>query len=241
MLGLPVRVPSLSGPPTQGERYINRPSCCLDGCLIFEALVKLSVKSVHTSTHIEIFLAPDLVWHLIFIAFHSLGQLDKRAIRPQHIMAQAYAYTVYRGTFIQTPRLPESTRRPKAELVRNRGALWVSSADGRIKGFDWQARDDASFKALMSRNGWVDVDAAETNGYDGNEVKVKIVLASEERNEFFFPGFIGMFPSEPRSIIDKFIPDLTTRHTYPCTTIPECWPVRLFDFARLAGNVYVSC
>jgi guanine deaminase len=79
--------------------------------------------------------------------------------------------------------------------VRNRGALWVSSADGRIKGFDWQARDDASFKALMTRHGWVDVNASETNGYDGNEVKVKIVLASEEGNEFFFPGFIGMFPS----------------------------------------------
>ncbi len=113
----------------------------------------------------------------------------------QDIMAQAYAYTVYRGTFIQTSRLPDSTLRPKTELVRNRGALWVASADGRIKGFDWQARDESSFKALMTRNGWVDVDAAETNGYDGNEVKVKIVVASEERNEFFFPGFIGMFPA----------------------------------------------
>lgn len=112
----------------------------------------------------------------------------------QDIMAQAYAYTVYRGTFIQASRPPGSTR-PETELVRNRGALWVSSADGRIKGFDWQARDDSSFKALTIRNGWVDVDAAETNGYDGNEVKVKIVVASEERNEFFFPGFIGMLLS----------------------------------------------
>jgi guanine deaminase len=110
-------------------------------------------------------------------------------------MAQAFAYTVYRGTFIQTPRLPDSTPRPKTELVRNRGALWVSSADGRIKGFDWHARDEASFKELMTRNGWVDVDAPETNGYDGNEVRVKVVLASEESNEFFFPGFIGMFAS----------------------------------------------
>lgn len=115
-------------------------------------------------------------------------------------MAQAYAYTVYRGTFIQTPRLPDSSPRPKTELVRNRGALWVSSADGRIKGFDWQARDDASFKDLIVRNGWVDVDASETNGYDGNEVKVKVVIASEDRNEFFFPGFIGT----PFSFILKY-------------------------------------
>lgn len=116
-------------------------------------------------------------------------------------MAQAYAYTVYRGTFIQTSRLPDSTPRAKTELVRNRGAIWVASADGRIKGFDWQARDDSSFKALMTRNGWVDADAAETNGYDGNEVRVKIVVASGERNEFFFPGFIGISPisSSPSS------------------------------------------
>lgn len=107
-------------------------------------------------------------------------------------MAQPYAYTVYCGTFIQTSRLPDSASRPKTELVRNRGTLWVDSGDGRIKGFDWQARDDSSFKALMARNRWVNVDAAETNGYNGNEVKVKIVVASEERNEFFFPGFIGM-------------------------------------------------
>ncbi|KAJ5369281.1 guanine deaminase [Penicillium cataractarum] len=113
-------------------------------------------------------------------------------------MAQAYAYTVYRGTFIQTPRLPESTAKPKIELVRNRGALWVSSADGRIKGFDWQACDDASFRELMTRNAWVDVDAPETNGYGGNEVKVKIVHASEERNEFFFPGFIDTHIHAPQ-------------------------------------------
>ncbi|CEJ61326.1 Putative Chlorohydrolase [Penicillium brasilianum] len=113
-------------------------------------------------------------------------------------MAQAYAYTVYRGTFIQTLRLPESNPRPKTELVRNRGALWVSSADGRIKGFDWQARDDASFRELMTRNAWVDVDAPVTNGYGGNEVKVKIVLASEDNNEFFFPGFIDTHIHAPQ-------------------------------------------
>jgi guanine deaminase len=107
-------------------------------------------------------------------------------------MAESYEFTVYRGTFIQLPRVDVS--RTKPELVRNRGALWVSSTDGRIKGFDWQARGDASFQALMSRNGWVDVDAAFTgNAVNGATVKVKIVVASEDRNEFFFPGFVGMY------------------------------------------------
>lgn len=81
--------------------------------------------------------------------------------------------------------------------MRNRGALWVSSVDGRIKGCDWQARDDDGFQALMRCNGWVDVDASASrvNGNAANSpaVKVKVVTASEERNEFFFPGFIGMF------------------------------------------------
>lgn len=109
-------------------------------------------------------------------------------------MSSAYAYTVYRGTFIHLPRLSSSAphQHQKLELVRHRGALWASSEDGRIKGCDWQARDDDSFQALMTRNGWVDVDAS-TNGdsADGSTVKVKVVSASEERNEFFFPGFIG--------------------------------------------------
>lgn len=116
-------------------------------------------------------------------------------------MSSDYAYTVYRGTFIQLSRLPDSSRaRPKEpELVRNCGALWVSSVDGRIKGCDWQARDDDGFQALMRCNGWVDVDASASrvNGNAANspavKVKVKVVTANEERNEFFFPGFIGMF------------------------------------------------
>lgn len=110
-----------------------------------------------------------------------------------------YAYTVYRGTFIQLPRLLGSGAQPKLELVCNHGALWVSSEDGRIKGFDWQVRGEDGLQALMRRMGWVDVDAS-TNGdvTNGERVKVKIVSASEERNEFFFPGFIGMsIPSYP--------------------------------------------
>lgn len=72
-------------------------------------------------------------------------------------MAMAYPYTVYRGTFIHLPRLHSSSAEP--ELARNQGALWVSSEDGRIKGCDWEVRDDASFQMFMTQHGWVDVDA----------------------------------------------------------------------------------
>lgn len=106
-----------------------------------------------------------------------------------------YAYTVYRGTFIQLPRQLGSSSQQKLELVCNSGALWVSSADGRIKGFDWQGSGECVLRKLMHRMGWVDVDASSNgDGGDGSsvKVKVKIVTAREERNEFFFPGFIGI-------------------------------------------------
>ncbi|OQD73724.1 hypothetical protein PENDEC_c014G06674 [Penicillium decumbens] len=112
------------------------------------------------------------------------------------MMAKPYMFTVYRGTFIQLPRV--DIGRTKPELVCNRGSLWVSSADGRIKGFDWQARDDASFQALMTRNGWVDEAAVNGNGANGGTVKVKIVIANEDRNEFFFPGFIDTHIHAPQ-------------------------------------------
>ncbi|KAJ5151707.1 guanine deaminase [Penicillium capsulatum] len=109
-----------------------------------------------------------------------------------------YEFTVYRGTFIQLSRLlPAPSSKPV--LIRNQGALWVSVADGRIKGCDWQAQDEESFTALMHRNGWVDVDTfGAVNGVHRPSVKVKIVTASEERNEFFFPGFIDTHIHAPQ-------------------------------------------
>ncbi|KAJ6001511.1 hypothetical protein N7522_006738 [Penicillium canescens] len=108
-----------------------------------------------------------------------------------------FGLTVYRGTFIQLPRLPDTGAvKAKPELVRNQGALWVSAADGRIKGWDWQAHDDARFAELMTRNGWVDIDV-DVDG-QGSKTKVKIVTASEENNEFFFPGFIDTHIHAPQ-------------------------------------------
>ncbi|KAJ5488002.1 hypothetical protein N7530_002302 [Penicillium desertorum] len=109
-----------------------------------------------------------------------------------------YAFTVYRGTFIQSI-LPDSGSKP--ELSRNQGALWVSAADGRIKGCDWQANDDNEFAELMTRNGWVDIDAVGAQGQvnsHGSKIRVKIVIANEEQNEFFFPGFIDTHIHAPQ-------------------------------------------
>ncbi|KAJ5172450.1 hypothetical protein N7492_005043 [Penicillium capsulatum] len=102
-------------------------------------------------------------------------------------MAVTYPYTVYRGTFIHLPRLNSSSAKP--ELVRNQGALWVSSTDGRIKGYDWKVRDDASFQSFLAAHGWSDADAKATG--DSKTSKVKIVQSKDDRNEFFFPVFIG--------------------------------------------------
>lgn len=105
-----------------------------------------------------------------------------------------YTFTVYRGTFIES-RILDSGSKP--ELTHNQGALWVSTADGRIKGWDWQAHDDNGFAELMSQKGWVDIDAVESGQVNGHvsSTRVKVVIANEENNEFFFPGFIGMIPT----------------------------------------------
>lgn len=105
-------------------------------------------------------------------------------------IATAYPYTVYRGTFIHLPRLNSSMTKP--ELVRNQGVLWVSSIDGRIKGYDWQVGDDGSFQSFLSSHGWTDANAS-PNDDASSFTQVQVVESDDKRNEFFFPGFIGMF------------------------------------------------
>ncbi|GAB1217324.1 hypothetical protein ATERTT37_006562 [Aspergillus terreus] len=109
--------------------------------------------------------------------------------------AAAYPYTVYRGTFIHLPKLNSTSAKP--ELVRNQGALWVSSKDGRIKGYDWHVRDDASFQSFLSRHGWQDVDST-AHGDAKSSTKVKVVKSNDDRNEFFFPGFIDTHIHAPQ-------------------------------------------
>ncbi|CAG8021548.1 unnamed protein product [Penicillium olsonii] len=109
-----------------------------------------------------------------------------------------HAFNVYRGTFIQTNRLPASGSTPT--LCRNQGALWVSTADGRIKGWDWEVHEDADFGKLMTQKSWVDLDSAEPINVSSSapRIGVKVITANEERNEFFFPGFIDTHIHAPQ-------------------------------------------
>lgn len=148
--------------------------------------------------------------------------------------------TLYFGAFIHLPRLPEGQSRdqPKPQLVRNYGLLWVSAIDGRIEGFDWEAQNYTSVQALMARKGWVDVNNPETNGnnINGKQTMVKLVFSSTERNEFFFPGFIGRFT---RLYIHVFISNHITRYPHPCSTIPKFWTLRFNYLARLARGIHI--
>ncbi|KAJ5106991.1 hypothetical protein N7456_003666 [Penicillium angulare] len=107
-------------------------------------------------------------------------------------MGLAYPYTVYRGTFIHLPRLESSSGTP--ELIRNQGVMWVSSSDGRIKGSDWKVTDDASFQSFLSSHGWSDANSTTS----GSGTEVQVVQSDDERNEFFFPGFIDSHIHAPQ-------------------------------------------
>ncbi|KAJ5885380.1 Amidohydrolase 1 [Penicillium taxi] len=106
----------------------------------------------------------------------------------------SYSFTVYHGTFIHLPMVKDQSSKPV--LVRNRGALWVSTTDGRIKGFDWNVQDEASLQDLILKKSWVDTEAQTTD--NGSNTQVKIVRTSDEKNEFFFPGFIDTHIHAPQ-------------------------------------------
>ncbi|RAH64196.1 chlorohydrolase family protein [Aspergillus aculeatinus CBS 121060] len=93
-------------------------------------------------------------------------------------------YTLYVGTFIQLPRT--SSPDGRHELAITRGALWVSAADGKIKGFDWSVASESDLQTLLKRHGWVLAGAGSRSC-----VRVQLVRAREELNEFFFPGFVA--------------------------------------------------
>ncbi|PGH02638.1 guanine deaminase [Blastomyces parvus] len=131
----------------------------------------------------------------------------------------AYAYTVYYGTFIHLPRLPEQpatpTSPPKYKLSINHGALWVSRPDGKIAGVDWEVKDENGLGELIERMGW----RVEGEGEGVGEL-VKIVRSREQRNGFFFPGFIDTHihaPQYPNSGIfgSSTLLDWLETYTFP--------------------------
>ncbi|PYI12006.1 Metallo-dependent hydrolase [Aspergillus sclerotiicarbonarius CBS 121057] len=103
------------------------------------------------------------------------------------------AYTIFVGTFIQLPRTKTGADH---QLSITRGALWVSTTDGQIKGFDWSIANDKDLKALLKTKGWTVVNDPNTKSKSG--VKVTLVVAREDQNEFFFPGFIDTHIHAPQ-------------------------------------------
>jgi guanine deaminase len=122
----------------------------------------------------------------------------------------APTYTLYHGTFVQLPRSapPSGT---KHALSINSGALWVSNADGCIKGFDWSVgtQDAAALTSFVQRKGWMIVPEREalTNGTsataDAKETVTVVAGGQKGRNGFFFPGFIGIDPFCPSQVKGK--------------------------------------
>lgn len=95
-------------------------------------------------------------------------------------------YTVFYGTFIDLPRSKEGDRHV---LTIRHGVLWASVADGTIEGTDWTITSDADLAAFLRKQGWV-VDGSRPSK---SQVTVTVVRAQDDQNEFFFPGFIGLF------------------------------------------------
>ncbi|KAE8355088.1 hypothetical protein BDV28DRAFT_129685 [Aspergillus coremiiformis] len=97
-------------------------------------------------------------------------------------------YIVFVGTFVHLPRSTSNA------LAIQQGALWVSTADGRIKGTDWTVVTEGDLRALLKEKSWIPEDAPRYK----SGTRVKIVQAREEQNEFFFPGFIDTHIHAPQ-------------------------------------------
>lgn len=119
----------------------------------------------------------------------SVGLGESSGCMISHVKesSMAPAYNLFFGTFIH---LPRKSADGKHILEINHGVLWVSIADGKIKGFDWSVRDDSDLAQYLGRKNWV-IDNGD--GKETSSTKAEIFRAREERNEFFFPGFIGLF------------------------------------------------
>lgn len=146
------------------------------------------------------------------------------------------AFTLFFGTFIHLPRITAG-KAPALEI--NHGVLWVSTFDGRIKGFNWDIHDEDSLRKLMDKQNWVD----ERRGSPARGVsKVTIIRAQEDQNEFFFPGFIGTYNYTYAPAVQYWHEQVIltpTRHAHPCPPIPQFRYFRILHPARLASNLHL--
>ncbi|KAL2866910.1 chlorohydrolase family protein [Aspergillus lucknowensis] len=138
-------------------------------------------------------------------------------------MASEAPVTVFYGTFVDLPRVKPGENH---ELAIHHGALWVSSATGRIEGLDWSISSEEQLARLFKLNGWSD--------------RVKIVRAREEANEFFFPGFIDTHihaPQYPNSGLfgSSTLLDWLKTYTFPLESSMEN-----LSTAQTAYNTVIS-
>ena len=132
------------------------------------------------------------------------------------------AYHLFYGTFIHLPRKPNTDRESgqchyQHALEVNQGALWVSIDDGRIKGFECGLHGDHGLARFLERMRWSVVPSdvkvqsedleEDYTGYSNGAAfgasdaaiagegieTVTLFRAKEEDNEFFFPGFVGLY------------------------------------------------
>lgn len=138
-------------------------------------------------------------------------------------MAATPLYSLFFGTFIHLPR--QTSLNGPHTLEINHGVLWVSSEDGKIKGYNWDVRNEDDLREFLAGRKW------------GND-RITVIRAREERNEFFFPGFIGIPFLMPILWNEKIAKK--TRYAYSRPAIPKLRDLRLLDVTRLVTNVYFS-
>lgn len=135
-------------------------------------------------------------------------------------------YNLFVGTFIHLSGKSANTDTNgsgKHILEINHGSLWVSTSDGKIRGFDWGVRDENDLRVLMEREKWVVGGGRneERNGNRDGVTTVKVIRAREERNEFFFPGFIGMSFCHFAIFERSWMVADGGRYTYPCPPVSQ--------------------
>ncbi|KAF3480962.1 chlorohydrolase family protein [Arthroderma uncinatum] len=117
--------------------------------------------------------------------------------------ASYYSYTLYLGTFIQLPREPATpatpTSGPTYILSINDGAVWVDSSDGRIAGSKWDVGGEKELNEWAESMGWKLVyDDKEAQDCASTVQRVRVIRARQDKNGFFFPGFIDTHIHAPQ-------------------------------------------
>ncbi|KAI5290229.1 hypothetical protein KEM54_002144 [Ascosphaera aggregata] len=123
-----------------------------------------------------------------------------------HVKFRQDDLTVFKGTFIDLaaePDVPATATSAPTHNLRIRDGV-VAVKDGRITTVDWSIKSENDFRKFLKSNYGYEEDegallAYHTHGkVDHGSSQVRIVRASDERNGFFFPGFIDTHIHAPQ-------------------------------------------